>query len=138
MSFNPNRTKQAKEIIFSRKKNATTHPPRFFSNSEVKLSLSLGLTLDRILSFNEHINDKICQASKGVGRRRKLHTILPRNSLLTIYKTFIRPLLDYADMTYDQASNASFSEKNESVQYNAALTMTGASKGSSRKNCTRS
>ena len=117
MSFNPNWTKQAKEIIFSRKKNATTHPPRFFSNSEVKLSLNLGLTLDRILSFNEHINDKICQASKGVGLRRKLHTILPRNSLLTIYKTFIRPLLDYADMTYDQPSNASFSEKNE-CQFN--------------------
>ena len=29
MSFNPDRTKQAQEIIFSRKKNATTHPPLF-------------------------------------------------------------------------------------------------------------
>ena len=49
MSFNPDRTKQAQEIIFSRKKNATTHPPLVFNNSEIKLSSiqkHLGLTLD--------------------------------------------------------------------------------------------
>ena len=58
MSFNPDLTKQAHEIIFSRKKNATTHPPLFFNNSEIKLSSNqkhLGLTLDSKLSFNEHI-----------------------------------------------------------------------------------
>ena len=134
MSFNPDRTKQAQEIIFSRKKNATTHPPLFFNNSEIKLSSNqkhLGLTLDSKLSFNEHINDKIHQAKKGVGLLRKLQTILQRNSLLTIYKSFIRPLLDYADVIYDQPSNVSFSKKIESVQYNAALAITGAIKGSS-------
>ena len=134
MSFNPDRTKQAQEIIFSRKKNATTHPSLFFNNSEIKLSSNqkhLGLTLDSKLSFNEHINDKIHQANKGVGLLRKVQTILPRNSLLTIYKSFIRPLLDYADVIYDQPSNVSFSKKIESVQYNAALAITGAIKGSS-------
>ena len=115
MSFNPDRTKQAQEIIFSRKKNATTHPPLFFNNSEIKFSSNqkyLGLTLDSKLSFNKHINDKIHQANKGLGLLRKLQTILPRNSLLTIYKSFIRPLLDCADAIYDQPSNASFSKKN--------------------------
>ena len=61
MSFNPDRTKEAEEIIFSRKKNATTHQPLFFNNSEIKLSWNhkhLGLTVDSKLSFNEHINDK--------------------------------------------------------------------------------
>ena len=136
MSFNLDRTKQAQEIIFSRKKNATTHPPLFFNNSEIKLSSNqkhLGLTLDSKLSFNEHINDKIHQANKGVGLLRKLQTILPCNSLLTIYKSFIRPLLDYADVIYDQPSNTSFAKKIESVQYNAALAITGAIKGSSRE-----
>ena len=116
MSFNPDQTKQAQEIIFSRKKNATTHSPLFFNNSEIKLSPNqkhLGLTLDNKLSFNEHINDKINQANKGDGLLRKLQTVLPRNSLRTIYKSFIRPLLDYADVIYDQPSNASFSKKIE-------------------------
>ena len=89
------------------------------------------LTLDSKLSFNEHINDKIHQANKGVGLLRKLQAILLRNSLLTIYKSFIKPLLDYADVIYDQPSNASFSKKNESGQYNAAIAIMGATKGSS-------
>ena len=136
MSFNPDRTKQVQEIIFSRKKNAITHPPLFFNNSEIKLSSNqkhLGLTLDSKLSFNEHINNKIHQAKKGVGLLRKLQTILPRNSLLTIYKSLIRPLLDYADVIYNQPFNASFSKQLESVQYNAALAITGAIKSSSRE-----
>ena len=106
MSFNLDRTKQAQEIIFSRKKNATTHPPLFFNNSEIKLSSNqkhLELTLDSKSSFNEH---KIHQANKGVGLLRKLQAFLPRNSLLTIYKSSIRPLLDYADVIYHQPSNA--------------------------------
>ena len=48
-----------------------------------------------------------------------------------IYKSFIRPLLDYEDVIYDQPSNASFVKKIESVQYNAALAITGAMKGCS-------
>ena len=68
MSFNPDRTKQAQEFIFSRKKNATTHPPLFLNKSEIKLSSNqkhLELTLDSKLSFNE-----------GVGLFLRLQTIL--------------------------------------------------------------
>ena len=49
-----------------------------------------------------------------------------------MYKSFIRPHLDYGDGIYDQPFNASFSNKIESVQYNAALTITGAIQGSCR------
>ena len=63
---------------------------------------------------------------------------LPRNSLLAIYKSFIRPLLDYADVIYDQPSNSLFSKKSESVQQNAALAITGLLKAPLVKNCTRS
>ena len=134
ISVNPYRTKQAQAIIFSRKKNAITHSPLFYNNSEINLSSNqkhLALTLDSTLSFNEHINDKSHQANKGVGLLRKLQTILPRNSLLTIYKSFIRPLLDYADVIYDQPSNASFS-----IQ--CGTSNNGLLKALLVKNCTRS
>ena len=106
-----------------------------YNNSEIKLSSNqkhLGLALDSKLSFNEHTNDKIHQANKGVGLLRKLYTFPPRNSLLTIYKLLIRPLLGYADVIYDQPSIASFSKKTESVQY-VALAITGIIKGCCEK-----
>ena len=65
---------------------------------------------------------------KGVCLLRKLQTVLPCTSFFTIYKLFIRPLVDYADMIYDHPSNAPFSKRSESVQYNAALAI-GAIKG---------
>ena len=47
------------------------------------------------------------------------------------------PHLDYVDITYDQAYNLSFHEKLpsklESIQYNAALALTGAIRGSSKE-----
>ena len=70
---------------------------------------------------------------KRIGLLRKLQSILPRTSLLTMYKLFIRPHLDYGDTVYVQPSNDAFSNKLEIVQYNAALTITGAIKGTSRE-----
>ena len=56
---------------------------------------------------------------------------MPRQALLTIYKSFVRPHLDYGDI-YDQPKNESFCQKLESYQYNAALAITGAIRGTSQ------
>ena len=50
---------------------------------------------------------------------------MPRKSLLTIYKAFFGPLVDYGDIIYDQPQNESFYDKLESVQYKAPLAITG-------------
>ena len=57
---------------------------------------------------------------------KKLFLTLSRNSLLTIYKTFVRPILNYADIIYDNPFTESFKDKLEMVQYNAALVITDA------------
>ena len=41
----------------------------------------------------------------------KLNVILPRSSLLTIHKSFIRPHLDYGDVIYNKPNNNRLSEK---------------------------
>ena len=58
---------------------------------------------------------------------------MPRGPLLTIYKLFIRPHLDYGDITYDKHCNNSFHQKLEPIQYNAALAITGTIRGSSKE-----
>ena len=56
---------------------------------------------------------------------KKLSQILSRKSLLTIYKSFVRPNLDHADIIYDKPLNESFKKKIEMVQYNATLAIKG-------------
>ena len=51
------------------------------------------------------------KVNKTIGLLRKLQNTLPRPSLLTIYKSFIRPHLDYGDIIYDQVHRVSFQEK---------------------------
>ena len=52
---------------------------------------------------------------------KKPSQILCRKSLLTIYKSFVRPNLDYAQIIYDEPLNESFKKKIEIVQCNAVL-----------------
>ena len=56
---------------------------------------------------------------------------MSRLSLLTIYRTFIRSGLDYADKIYDQPYDSTVHDKLESIQYNACLTIIGAIRGTS-------
>ena len=42
---------------------------------------------------------------------KKLSNVLPRKSLITIYKSFVRPHLDYGDLIYDQPNNESFCQQ---------------------------
>ena len=63
----------------------------------------------------------------------KLNLLLPRSSLLTVYECFIRPHLDYGDVIYDQPNLSSLANKIKSVQYNAALAITGAVRGTSKE-----
>ena len=133
MSFNPDPSKPAQEVIFGRKLKKVPHPSITFNNNPLSLCPAqkhLGLVLDSKLMFNEHINHILSKVNKSIGLLRKFQSVRPRSSLLTIYNTFIHSHLGYADVVYDQYYK-SFHEKLESIQCNAALAVTGAVRGSS-------
>ena len=71
-------------------------------------------------------------AYKGIAPLRKLQNIISRNSLLTIYKSFICPHLDYNDIIYHQPDNGRLFQKVESMQYQAALAIPVAIYGTSQ------
>ena len=124
MNFNPDPSKQAQEVIFFRKFQNSTHPTLNFNNNTVTESVPqkhLGMFLDTKLDFQGHLKSIFNKVNKTIGLLRKLHNTLPRLPLLTIYKSFIRPHLDYGNIMYDQAYNASFHQKLEPVQYNSTL-----------------
>ena len=87
MSFNPDPSKQAQEVIFSRKIQKTCHPSIYFNNKSVKQVPSqkhLGLSLDSKLNFQEHLQNVLNKVYKTIGLLRRLQNILPREPLLTI------------------------------------------------------
>ena len=71
------------------------------------------------------------KVDKTIGLLCKLEAVLPRSSLVTIYRALIKPHLDYGDIIYDQAFKESFHQKLESIQCNAAPAKTGAIRGTS-------
>ena len=134
MLFNPDPKKPAQELIFSRKKQSQSHPTISLNNIPVERASyqkHLGIILDEKLNFKQHIDNAILKINKGISVIKKLRYSLPRKSLVTIYKAFLRPLINYGDIIYDQPQNESFCDKLESVQYKAALAITGAIKGTS-------
>ena len=91
------------------------------------------MSLDSKLDFDEHIKGILDKTSKSIGLLRKAQIFLSRSCLLQIYKSFVRPYLDYDDITYDKAFTGSSQQKLESSQHNAALAITGAIRGTSRE-----
>ena len=68
MSFNPDKNKQAQEVVFSWKQSKPKHPQLLFNKTHVAYSSSqkhLGLILDEKLSFINHTKAKIQKAGIG-------------------------------------------------------------------------
>ena len=103
MSFNPDPTKQAQEVIFSCKITPLRIPLNF-NNTNVKQTTfekHPGLILDSQINFEEYLKTIFSKVNKTIGIIRELRKSLPRPSLITLYKSFTSPYLDYGDIIYD-------------------------------------
>ena len=145
MSFNPDPTKPAEEILFSRKKTPVDHPPLYFNGIEVKRVTEhkhLGLILDPLLDFAAHIKEKSTTARKGIGLIKHLRSYLPLDALKCIFTMHVRSHLDYCDFIFhipelvgNFSTDVNLShqmKKLESLQYQAGLAVTGMWKGTHR------
>ena len=97
MSFNPDSSKQAQEIIFNRKTKKISHSSLRFKNSIVSQTLyqkHLSIFLDAQLTFEEHLKVITTKVNKTIGLLPKLQHFLPRSVLMIIYKAFVRLHLD--------------------------------------------
>ena len=98
MLFNSDISKPAQEVLFSRKNKTQIHPTISFNNIQVERASHhkhLGILLDEKLNFKQHIHTTILKINKGIFLIKKLRHSLARKSLMTIYKAFLGPLIDY-------------------------------------------
>ena len=89
MNFNSDTTKQAQEVIFSRKVKKTVHPPLLFNNASVTRTSSqkhVGIILDNQLKFDDHI-------SKTIGLLHKLHNFYQELNLSQYINLSADPIL---------------------------------------------
>ena len=87
MSFNHDPSRQAQEVIFSRKIKKPNHPELILNNipvNQTSYQRHLGMFLDNKLNFREHLKYITNKVNKSTGLLRKLQMILWGRSLVTI------------------------------------------------------
>ena len=94
------------EVMFSCKMTKTNHPTLNFDGNlahQVALQKHHEMFLDSKLNFEQHYKTIVNKVNKTARLLRKCQNFFRRKSLITIYKSFIRPHLDYSDITHDQS-----------------------------------
>ena len=70
--------------------------------------------VDEQPTFCKHLMMLTLKTKNVMGLLRKLQNLFCRSTLITIYKAFVRPHLDYGDIIYGKAKNISFHHKSTS------------------------
>ena len=125
---------KTKSIIFSVKRIKPSHPNIYFNNQiieNVSNHKHLGVTLCSDLSWRAHIFNVYEKVSKKLNLLKGLKFKLSRETLSKLYKSLIRPQMEYADILWDGCS-VSESDLLEHVQYQSARVVTGAMQGTSK------
>ena len=119
VSFNPAKTES---LLISRKLNRPQHPALSMQNhqiNEVDSHKHLGIYLSNDCTWHEHVNYIKEKAWFRINVMRKLKFKLDRNSLEIIYTAFIRPLLEYGDVIWDNCTE--YEKKKIWIKYRVRL-----------------
>lgn len=123
ITFNPDKTEA---MLFSNRLTES-YPEIKFENRLVKYvdtHKHLGLSLSSNAKWNDHIDNLMLRCSKMVGILRKLKFTLSRKCLNAMYLSFVRPILEYADVVWDGITDNQ-SCRLERLQNEAARMVTG-------------
>ncbi len=127
VKFNPSKTES---LLLSRRINTPQHPPLRMENTiiqEVQQHKHLGLILSSNGTWHPQIDFVKDRAWTRINIMRKLKFRLNRKTLEILYRSFIRPLLEYADVVWDNCTHYEQQDL-ERLQLEAARIVTGATK----------
>ncbi|MCG8113323.1 MAG: reverse transcriptase family protein, partial [Candidatus Thiodiazotropha taylori] len=127
VTFNPGKSES---MLFSRKHNKPYHPPVLMDQkqiTEVTTHKHLGVVFTNDCTWQDHLEYIKTKAWSRINVMRKLKFQLDRKSLQSIYFSFIRPLLEYADVVWNNCTQFEANEL-EKNQNEAARIVTCATK----------
>ena len=129
VTFNETKT----ELLNIARGRNNHYPPLYFSNTTLQAITThkhLGIIFQNNLKWDTHIIDLISRCRTQVDCLRSYKYRLSRKALETMYKSFILPKLDYADIIWDNCSEI-LVDQLESVHLDAIRTIIGAVRGTS-------
>ena len=118
---------KSEHLIISRKHVKNNYNPLFMDGikiNRVSEHSHLGLVYTETFKWEAHINSRIKKAGPTLNMLIMLSNNMPRIVKENIYRTFIRPIIEYGCMIYDNCP-AFISHSIEQVQRRAALACTG-------------
>ena len=127
-------------MTISQKTNKPHHPPVYMNETiieEVESHQHLGLFFHEVGNWHVHVNHIIDKVTLRLNVFRTLKFKLQRNLLQVIYFSFIRPLLEYGDIIWDNIPEYLRDKRestNKCIQIEAARIVTGATKLCSKQN----
>ena len=128
VKFNPRKTES---LLISRKQNnPVIHPSLYFDRIpvvEVTSHKHLGLVFNNRCHWGEHIDYVVSKASTKLNVLRSLKFDLDRKTLQCMYLSFIRPVMEYGDIIFDNSPDYC-KDKLEKINIEAARIITGATK----------
>ena len=129
MQFNPDKNKQAIQVIFSQKRDRSAHPSLYFNGSEVVLKHEqkhLGSILDFELNFHSQAKEKVVSARKAIGVISFMSKYVTREVLDQMYNLYVRPHLDYGDIIHHKYDPHMVLDFTKAAKYAASLAVSGA------------
>ena len=104
VDFNANKTET---FLASRRTNRINHPTLYLNDVPIQETTThkhLGILFSKRLDWQSHIDYIQQKAWSRMNLLRSLKFVLDRKSLQKIYFTFIRPILEYADVVWDNCT----------------------------------
>ena len=127
VTFNANKTLS---MIISRKLYPVLHPLLFMNDimlKETDMHKHLGLLFTNTCDWSKHVVNISEKASIGLNLMKALKFRVSRKSLEKIYFAYIRPLLEYSDVVWDNCSTAT-KKQLDAIHFDAARIISGATK----------
>ena len=101
-------------LAYRRKKTLRAITFQQHSSFTIFISETFQYNVDEQTTFCKHLKMLTLKTKNAMGLLRKLQNLLRRSTLITIYKAFVRPHLDYGDIIYGKAKNIFFHHKSTS------------------------
>ena len=120
--------KKTKTITFSNKRIKVNHPNLYLNNVKIKETDNhkhLGLILSQNGKWQDHLEYITEKAHKRLYILSNLRFNLDRNTLQTLYFSYVRPILEYGNVVWCNL-NETQSNDLEQLQLKAARIVTGA------------